>query len=44
MLAQHWRQANTFLHHGPGGMGMLGYDPVVDGALLDYMFDATAAR
>ena len=44
MLAQHWAQANTFLHHGPGNLGMLGYDTLRDGELLDFIFDEDAEQ
>jgi hypothetical protein len=44
MLTQHWREANSFLHQGQGGLDMLGYDSVIEGTLFDFMFDASAAR
>ena len=42
MLKEHWAEGNTFIHHGPGDLGMLGFDAFMSGGLFDFMFDDDA--
>lgn len=44
MLNEHWAEGNTFIHHGPGDLGMLGFDTFIDGGLFDFVFDEDADR
>lgn len=44
MLKEHWAEGNTFIHHGPGDLGMLGFDAFMSGGLFDFIFDDDADR
>ena len=45
MIQRHWELSNTFEHYGPGGFGMLGWDPLRDVERLPkFRFEELDAR